>query len=251
VLGVSLGPAAPVAPLDGRTRREEVAVVLSLSLLASVVYAVISILEAPVAGVTVVSVSQSPSVARQLTGLVFGLAPVALVVHLARRSGEGLGAFGLSRERPRRVLGHGIGLAALLGSGGAALYLVAVELGVNRFVVPAPPSGYWWTVPVLVLASIRAGLLEEVVAVGYLVTRLQQAAWRDATAIGASALLRAGYHLYQGWGGFLGNLVLGAAFGWFFVRTRRTWPLVVAHVLLDVGAGAIYLLFRDRLPGFA
>jgi membrane protease YdiL (CAAX protease family) len=198
-----------------------------------------------------VSVSQSPSVARQLTGLVFGLAPVALVLHLVRRSGEGLAAIGLGRQRPGGALLHGAGLAALLGSGGAALYVVAVELGTNRFVVPAPPVGYWWTVPILVLASIRAGLLEEVVAVGYLVTRLQQSAWRDVTAVGASAVLRAGYHLYQGWGGFLGNLVLGAAFGWFFVRTRRTWPLVIAHVLLDVGAGAIYLLFRDRLPGFA
>lgn len=248
---MSVGPGAPRSPLDARTRREEIAVVLSLSLLASVVYAIISILESPVAGVTVASVSQSPSVARQLTALVFGLAPVALVVHLARRTGEGVGTFGLGRERPGRTLLHGAGLAALLGSGGAALYLAAVELGANRFVVPAPPAGNWWTAPILVLASLRAGLLEEVVAVGYLVTRLQQSAWRDARAIAASALLRAGYHLYQGWGGFLGNLVLGAAFGWFFVRTRRTWPLIVAHVLLDVGAGTIYLLFRDRLPGFA
>lgn len=225
--------------------------VLALSLLASAVYGLISLFEAPITGVTVVSVSQSPSVARQLTGIVFGLAPVALVLHLARRGGEGLAAFGMGRERPARDLLQGVGLAALLGAGGAALYLAAVNFGVNRFVVPAPPAGYWWTVPILVLASLRAGLLEEVVAVGYLVTRLQQSAWRDATAVAASALLRAGYHLYQGWGGFFGNLILGLAFGTFFVRTRRTWPLVVAHVLLDVGAGSIYLLFGDRLPGFA
>jgi hypothetical protein len=35
-----------------------------------------------------------------------------------------------------------------------------------------------------------------------------------------------------------------------FVRTRRTRPLVVAHLLLDVGAGVGYLLFKDHLPGF-
>ena len=28
------------------------------------------------------------------------------------------------------------------------------------------------------------------------------------------------------------------------------WPFVVAHVLLDVGAGVGFILFRDRLPGF-
>ena len=50
--------------------------------------------------------------------------------------------------------------------------------------------------------------------------------------------------------GFLGNLVLGVVFAGWFERTRRTWPLVVAHLLLDVGAGAIWLAFRDRLPGF-
>jgi membrane protease YdiL (CAAX protease family) len=27
---------------------------------------------------------------------------------------------------------------------------------------------------------------------------------------------------------------LGLLFGWVYVRTRQLWPLVVAHVLLDV-----------------
>ena len=66
----------------------------------------------------------------------------------------------------------------------------------------------------------------------------------------ASAALRASYHLYQGWGGFLGNLAMGLLFSVLFVRWRRTWPFVVAHFLLDVAAGLGYILFRDRLPGF-
>jgi hypothetical protein len=48
---------------------EEVVVVLALSLLASAVYAVISILEAPIRGVTVASASQSTVLARQLAGV--------------------------------------------------------------------------------------------------------------------------------------------------------------------------------------
>jgi hypothetical protein len=28
------------------------------------------------------------------------------------------------------------------------------------------------------------------------------------------------------------------------------WPIVVAHLLLDVGAGLGYILFRQHLPGF-
>ena len=80
-------------------------------------------------------------------------------------------------------------------------------------------------------------------------TTMDGAVCSASVAVAASALLRAAYHLYQGWGGFLGNLVLGAVFGGLFVRTRRTWPLVVAHALIDVGAGALYLLLGDRLPG--
>jgi membrane protease YdiL (CAAX protease family) len=96
----------------------------------------------------------------------------------------------------------------------------------------------------------RAGVLEEFIAV-YLITRLQQLRLTPAAAIGASALLRASYHLYQGWGGFLGNLGMGALFGFVFVRTRRAWPLVIAHALLDVAAGVGYIVFRKHLPGFA
>ena len=69
-------------------------------------------------------------------------------------------------------------------------------------------------------------------------------------AVGTSALLRGSYHLYQGWGGFAGNLAMGLFFGVLFVRWRRTWPFVVAHFLLDLGAGIGYLAFREHLPGF-
>lgn len=241
----------PTSDLAPRYRGEEVVIVLSLSILASAVGAILTLFEAPLRGVTVVSVSQSPWFARHLVGFVFGLAPVALVLHLLRRSGEGYAGIGLRGDRRASDLARGIGLAALLGAGGAGLYLLAVQLGVNRFVVPAPPAGHWWTVPVLLMAAVRAALLEEIVLIGYLVTRLQQFGWSDLRAIVASALLRATYHLYQGWGGFLGNLILGLAFGFVFARTRRTWPLVIAHALLDIGAGAIYLVFRDRLPGFS
>jgi membrane protease YdiL (CAAX protease family) len=105
-------------------------------------------------------------------------------------------------------------------------------------------------VPVLVLNAIEAALLEEVVVVAYLVTRLRQLGLTESASVGASALLRGTYHLYQGWGGFLGNLAMGALFGTVFSRTRRVWPIVVAHLLLDVGAGLGYILFRQHLPGF-
>jgi membrane protease YdiL (CAAX protease family) len=239
--------------IEVRERRllfEEVLVVLSLSLLASAVFAIIDLLSAPLRGVTVFAANQSTQVAQQIASFVFGLAPAWLVVYLVRRSGEGVGAIGLDLLEPRRDLALGAALFVVVGLGGIGVYLGSVALGVNRFVVPVPPLGHWWTVPVLILNAVEAGVLEEFIA-AYLITRLQQLRLTPMAAVGVSALLRGSYHLYQGWGGFLGNLAMGALFGFVFVRTRRAWPLVIAHVLLDVSAGVGYILFRKHLPGFS
>lgn len=241
----------PSASPDRRTLREEVLVVLSLSLLASAAYAVLSLLAAPIKGVAVASVSQSTELARQLVGLVFGVAPVWLVVHLLRRSGEGSASIGLTWDRPGADIRLGAAFFVVVGLGGLGVYLGAVALGVNRFVVPVPPLGHWWTVPLLLLNAAAAALLEEVIVLGYLITRLRQLAWSPFAAVAASALLRGGYHLYQGWGGFLGNLAMGVLFGVAFLRVRRTWPFVIAHFLLDAAAGIGFILFRDHLPGFS
>jgi uncharacterized protein len=227
---------------------EECILVLSLSLLASAVYAIISLTSAPLKGATVFVVPQV-GLATQFANFAFGLAPVWLVVFLLRRSGEGVGQIGLALNRPGRDLASGVVLSVIVGAAGIGIYLVSVAFGVNRFVVPVPPLGHWWTIPVLLLNAAQAALLEEVIVVGYLITRLQQLRLSEPAAVGASALLRGAYHLYQGWGGFAGNLALGLFFGLFFTRTRRTWPLVVAHFLLDVGAGVGYILFRNHLPG--
>jgi len=57
-------------------------------------------------------------------------------------------------------------------------------------VIPAPPLGHWWTVPILVLGAAQAALLEEIVVVAYLIPRLQRLALTAAAAVGVSALLR-------------------------------------------------------------
>jgi membrane protease YdiL (CAAX protease family) len=240
----------PRPQLPTRTLVEEILVVLSLSLLASAVFAVIDLLSAPLRGVTVAAVSQSTQLARQVFGDLFGLAPVWLVVYLVRRSGEGTGGIGLELDQPRRDLITGLALFVVVAIGGILIYLGAVAIGVNRFVLPVPPLGHWWTYPVLILNAVQAALLEEVIVAAYLITRLRQLGVTELAAVGASALLRGTYHLYQGWGGFLGNLGMGLLFGFVFVRTRRAWPLVVAHLLLDVGAGVGFVLFRSHLPGF-
>src|SRR5205814_9870628 len=136
-----------------------------------------------------------------------------LVFHLVRRSGEGPEAIGLAPDQPSSDALRGVALFSFVGSAGIGLYLAAVALGVNRFVVPAPPPGHWWTFPAVFMNAAAAALLEEIVLIGYLITRLQQLGWSNNAAIGGSAALRGTYHLYQGWGGFAGNLATGLLFG--------------------------------------
>lgn len=234
------------APAGSKVLTEEVLVVLSLSVLNLAVFAVINLLSAPVRRTVTVAVFAQVPLASQVASIVFGLAPVALVLHLLRRGGErpetfGLGVTGLVRDACWGVL-LGLGVAAV----GLGLYVGSIALNVNRFVVPVPPLGHWWTVPILVLGAVQNALLEEVVVVGYLIRRLEQIGWAAPVALLGSALLRATYHLYQGWGGFAGNLLLGLAFGFVFLRWRRTWPLVAAHLLVDVLAGIAYIVLRGN-----
>jgi membrane protease YdiL (CAAX protease family) len=243
-MSVTVDP--PVPPIDRRTLAEEVAVVLALSLLPSAVDALLSLLEAPVNSRVAVAIFPSFDLARQLISITFALAPVALVFHLIRRTGEGLEPFGLDTGRLGADFRWGAILAAMVSAVGLGLYLAAIALDINRFVIPVPPLGHWWTVTVLVLGSAQNAVLEEVIVIGYLIRRLEQLGFVAVPAVAASALLRGSYHLYQGWGGFAGNLLLGVFFGWIFLRVRRTWPFVFAHFLIDTAAGVAYIAFRGH-----
>jgi membrane protease YdiL (CAAX protease family) len=179
---------------------------------------------------------------------VFGVVPALFAVFLlARDPGDARATLGLDRRRPGFDLGTGAALAALIGIPGLGLYLVARELGLNANVVPAALPPHWWVVPVLILAAVQNAVLEEVVVVGYLVTRLRQLGHRIMPVIAMSAGLRGAYHLYQGVGAFVGNAVMGVIFALFYVRFRRVLPLVIAHTILDVASFVGYALLKDHL----
>jgi membrane protease YdiL (CAAX protease family) len=186
----------------------------------------------------------------QVLGIGFALVPVALVLYLLsldpvkQRVSERLG---LDRSRPRFDLLWGAALAAIIGLPGLALYGVGRALGITAQVVPAPDVAYWWTVPVLILAALQNAVLEEVIVIGYLMTRLRQLRWGVPATIVTAAGLRGSYHLYQGVGPFFGNFAMGLVFGYFYHRYGRVMPLVIAHTILDVVAFVGYLLLADSL----
>ncbi len=185
---------------------------------------------------------------KQLLSVVRGLAWGALGLYLLWRSGVNLRTrLGLDLRRPWSDLATGVVLTAVIGIPGLALYLGAVAAGINLTVAPTTLNDVWWRLPVLVLAAIENGFLEEALVVGYLLTRLEQLRVPGWAAVAISAVLRGSYHLYQGFGGFLGNAAMGVVFAWWFRRTRRLWPLVIAHSLLDIVSFAGYALLHGTV----
>jgi len=234
--------------------------VLGVSLGLSGVYALLSYLKAELTvkgGIsattaTVASGAQTThmglDIAYDLTGLVAGLMPVLLVLVLLSRDPGTVGlGIGVLRRPARRDLLQGMGFAALIGIPGLVLVWAAHHLGVSANLAVVDVPNTWYRVPLLLLQAAQNGALEEIVVVGYLLTRLRQMGWSNGRALGASAVLRGSYHLYQGLGGFVGNLVMGLIFAWWFQRTRRVMPLVIAHFLLDTFAFVGYLYLRRQL----
>ena len=254
------GPSA-LAPA-ARLLLAETLLVLGVSLGRSAWYSVLSIIDlmtrkaALSTQTSVLNVSVTPDrpwldLAYQLSGIVFPLVPVGLAVYLlatVRPPGDGVSrALGVSPRRPAFDVGWSLLLFVGIGVPGLGLYLGARAIGINTTVAPANLAANWWTIPVLVLSAMMNGLLEETVMVGYLFTRWRQAEWSPLLVLGVSALVRGSYHLYQGFGGFIGNLIMGLIFGGFYLRTRRLWPLVGAHVLLDVTSFVGYSLLHGHV----
>jgi membrane protease YdiL (CAAX protease family) len=246
--------------LDQRAeRRTEVLLVLGVSLGASAAYSVVSLIAKLTAGralsdqTATLNPSQAPGrpwldLIYQLLGVFFALVPALFAVHLLRRDpGDVRAVLGLDRRRPVFDLLAGLGLAIAIGLPGLGLYVAARGLGLNATVVPAALPSAWWAVPVLVLSAAQNAVLEEVVGVGYLVTRLRELGYGLGATVAASALLRGAYHLYQGFGAFVGNAIMGVVFAIVFARTRRLVPLIVAHTMLDVVSFVGYALLRDHL----
>jgi membrane protease YdiL (CAAX protease family) len=168
----------------------------------------------------------------------------ALGLYLLWRAGTRLADIGLDRRHVGSDILRGVGLAALIGIPGLGLYLVAYQFGANLAVLPSTLTDVWWRPIALVTSAAGNAWAEEVLMVGYLITRLRQLGFSENRSLLFSAVLRGSYHLYQGFGGFVGNVIMGLVFGRVWQRTNRLWPLIIAHTLLDVVAFVGYTLLR-------
>jgi hypothetical protein len=133
--------------------------------------------------------------------------PAFLAFYLLARNGERPSAIGVDASQPGRDLLRGAGLAALIGGAGLGLYYLAFKAGISLHIVAASLPDVWWRFPVL----------------------------------------RGSYHLHQGIGPFLGNVVMGVIFATLFVRWRRTNPMIIAHTLINAVAFVGYTLLAGHV----
>jgi CAAX protease family protein len=249
------GPPDELTDPQRRGLRIEVVVVLAVTFGLSAYTALLNLIEAVLLGLAGQIVALNPrrsqfdliDLGLNLAGVFQLLAWGSFGVYLLWRSGFGPSKVGLGRPRWRPDVLGGLGLAALIGLPGLALYQVARVLGMNASVEPAELYDTWWRIPVLLLVAFANGWAEEVIVVGFLITRLRQLRVNPLAAVIASSLLRGVYHLYQGFGAGLGNLAMGLVFGYVWLRTGRLWPLIIAHALIDAVAFVGYALAAGHL----
>jgi hypothetical protein len=82
--------------------------------------------------------------------------------------------------------------------------------------------------------AVVAGIVEELVVLGFLVRRLEQLGLRPFWVVVIAVAVRGSYHLYYGWG-VLPILAWATVTVIFYRRYRRLAPFIIVHVLYDTG----------------
>lgn len=257
----SLDPGSPV--IGVRCSGVEVLLVLGVSLGQSAVYSILRIVDlqtrpTPInQQTTSLNNAVTPDrpwldLSYQLAGVVFPLVPALLALYLLSlsRRVDGVtapGSIGFDLRRPGFDVAAGAVIALGIGVPGLGLYLGARELGLNTTIAAANLTAVWYAIGVYCLSAAMNGILEEVVMLGYLYRRFTDLRWRLPVVVGVSALIRGSYHLYQGYGGFAGNLIMGVIFGLIYLKVKRVMPLVIAHTLLDIAAFVGYALLAPHV----
>jgi membrane protease YdiL (CAAX protease family) len=174
-----------------------------------------------------------PSLVNLLFSLFLSWTPVLVIGYLLVRSREGWAGIGLTRFRAREL---GMGLVLWVASYVLVLVLAMLFQYFGQREVDFLPESLplWFRVVQAVLVAVTAGITEEVVVRGYAQTRLEQLKVPTATILLLPTGLWGILHVYQGLGAAMTIFGLGLMYAWYFNRTRRLWPVVLAHILFDM-----------------
>ncbi len=175
-----------------------------------------------------------PAIVSGFFTLFLSWSPVLLISYLLVRSGEGRRGIGLGRFEPRAdgLVGLGLWIASFV----LVLILARVfePLGQNEVDFLPNELPLWFRIVEAFVIAITAGVTEEVVVRGYAQTRLEQLKAPTAVILVLPTALWGLLHLYEGAGPALTIFCLGMLYAWYYHKTRRLWPLIIAHALFDL-----------------
>jgi membrane protease YdiL (CAAX protease family) len=159
--------------------------------------------------------------------------------------GRNLRGVGLVIEPRLREIGHAFGLFF-----GVLFLSVVLYFGLSPF-IPWLRGALHTTYDPAALFGIRVGFFsalfvilnpfhEELLVRAFLITEIEGLYHSTLLAVVVSVSLQTSYHLYQGLPAALSHIPTFLIFSLYYVRMRRILPVILAHLLLDLSALAVY-----------
>jgi membrane protease YdiL (CAAX protease family) len=165
--------------------------------------------------------------------LLYELAVMAILAMFLRVRGWTLERLGIRPTVRDSILGLGIFIGYYLAYVVLVMAVLAVWPRFAQIAMSTHLVGGRLEWPTMLAVSLVNPVFEEVFVCGYVISALKERRG-ITTAINVSAGIRVFCHLYQGAVGVLGIVPMALIFAYWFARTGRLWPLIVAHALDDL-----------------
>jgi membrane protease YdiL (CAAX protease family) len=107
-----------------------------------------------------------------------------------------------------------------------------------RYISPLVGAG----MAVSLLFAVINPFFEELIVRAFLISEATLLTGSAGLAVILSVLLQTSYHLYQGIPNAVGDGLIFLAFSTYYAKTRRLWPVIFAHLWLDLFAVIFYHL---------
>jgi membrane protease YdiL (CAAX protease family) len=165
--------------------------------------------------------------------VLYELAVMAILAMFLRVRGWTLERLGIRPTGRDSILGLGIFIGYYLAYVVLVMAVVAVWPRFAQIATSTRLVGGQLEWPTLLAVSLVNPVFEEVFVCGYVISALKERRG-ITTAINVSAGIRVFCHFYQGAVGVVGIAPMALIFAYWFARTGRLWPLIVAHALDDL-----------------
>lgn len=222
-------PTIDASGIENRKRRVDLGLVLLISFSPP-------IFAATVAWLWPSSDPAAWSAPRYASGILREVTCLLLLVYVLSRQHRSLADIGLKIRWSDPLIALGLAFAALfLGAIQRGIITQGTFILFGRQADMRHPDMLTGTSVILLLSyGIMAGIFEETLVRGYLMTELIALGKPVWVATVASIVLQTSYHVYYGLAGALSISSIFIVFAIYFAFSRRLFPVILAHALWDV-----------------